>query len=290
MSSVRELKDPFGRGSGIVKIYGERHLLEMEDDYQHPDEELEYLIENQLQDDDGSESFRKLKHLVNHVYGPHCNCDKNKCCTTKSESCLLGGNYEPNGAELVVRDNLEVIFECVEACRCTALCWNRLMQYGPRKQLAIRPSLNIPNQLGLFTRLAIPKGGFVCEYAGEILTRAEAEKRNRLNDPSGQNNYVLCLNEILPTQNTKIQTFIDPEKRGNIGRYLNHSCDPNCRTVSVHIEGPPARIGIFAQRDVLPEEELFFDYGGGRPDPSIGSVKCFCGSSNCRGNLPSLRY
>ena len=46
-----------------------------------------------------------------------------------------------------------------------------------------------------------------------------------------------------------------------MARLLNSSCDPNCQTQKWHdaATGEP-RVGIFAQRDILPGEELTYDY------------------------------
>ena len=53
--------------------------------------------------------------------------------------------------------------------------------------------------------------------------------------------------------------FIDATKSGGIGRFANHSCNPNCYvakwTVGTHV-----RMGIFAKRDIKLHEELTFNY------------------------------
>uniref|UniRef100_A0A8D8IYL3 Probable histone-lysine N-methyltransferase set-23 n=1 Tax=Culex pipiens TaxID=7175 RepID=A0A8D8IYL3_CULPI len=276
---MEQVPDVFGRGSGVVRVVGGREILEVEDEYEHVEAGVEYWIENQPQEDDGSEEFVELLELLNTSYGTHCHC------SDSCQACLLGGSYTSCGNELVLARNQDVIFECSEDCHCQPTCWNRLVQFGPRKNLEIKSSLLVPNQLGVFTVEPIPRGAFICEYAGEILTRPEAEKRNRFNDTTQKKNYVLCLNELSSDSLHQSQTFIDPERRGNIGRYLNHGCDPNCRTVSVHIGNPPPRIGIFARQYIPPGTELLFDYAGGQPS-GTGSTRCLCGAPSCRGWLP----
>ena len=53
--------------------------------------------------------------------------------------------------------------------------------------------------------------------------------------------------------------LIDAMKNGGIGRFANHSCNPNCYvakwTVGTHV-----RMGIFAKRDIKLHEELTFNY------------------------------
>ena len=52
---------------------------------------------------------------------------------------------------------------------------------------------------------------------------------------------------------------MDALKYGNCGRFINHSCDPNCATEPWIVNGDK-RIGIFALRDIAKGEELTFNY------------------------------
>ena len=73
---------------------------------------------------------------------------------------------------------------------------------------------------------------------------------------------------------------IDACTVGNVGRYLNHSCDPNCVTQKWQVRGELA-IGLFASRDIRCGEEITFDYNferyGDKP------IRCLCGTAKCRG-------
>jgi histone-lysine N-methyltransferase SETD2 len=53
--------------------------------------------------------------------------------------------------------------------------------------------------------------------------------------------------------------FIDATKKGDIGRFANHSCNPNCY-VSKWFVGKRIRMGIFAKRKIFKDEELTFNY------------------------------
>ncbi len=53
--------------------------------------------------------------------------------------------------------------------------------------------------------------------------------------------------------------MIDPTYKGNLARFINHSCDPNCITVKWNVLGEVC-IGIFANRDIMEDEEFTFDY------------------------------
>jgi hypothetical protein len=65
-----------------------------------------------------------------------------------------------------------------------------------------------------------------------------------------------------------------------IGHILNHSCDPNCIIVPVFIEVQDARaplMAFFTSRDVMPGEELCWDYGQGYVDAFLdGGRGCEC--------------
>ena len=47
--------------------------------------------------------------------------------------------------------------------------------------------------------------------------------------------------------------------QGGLARYINHSCDPNCYTRIVTVEGKK-HIAIFSKRLIAPGEELCYDY------------------------------
>lgn len=126
-------------------------------------------------------------------------------------------------------------------------------------------------------------GSFVCEYAGEVLTKTEALKRS---SQKHEMNYIIVVQEH---HRDKTITIVDPTFIGNVGRYANHSCEPNLVMHPVRIESLVPHLALFAKRDIHKGEELSFDYGdGGGRDCIIltGSKPCLCASKNCRGFLP----
>ncbi|PPE00785.1 hypothetical protein GOBAR_DD02201 [Gossypium barbadense] len=76
---------------------------------------------------------------------------------------------------------------------------------------------------------------------------------------------------------------IDAYVKGNLGRFINHSCDPNCRTEKWMVNGEIC-IGLFALRDIKKGEEITFDYNYVRVF-GAAAKKCHCGSSHCRGYI-----
>ena len=65
------------------------------------------------------------------------------------------------------------------------------------------------------------------------------------------------------------------------GRFVNHSCAPNCEMQKWSVNGLP-RMALFALRDISPLEELSYDYNFSLFNPAEGQP-CKCGSSQCRG-------
>jgi len=80
------------------------------------------------------------------------------------------------------------------------------------------------------------------------------------------------------------QQMILDATRGSIARFINHSCEPNCRMIKWTVSGKP-RMALFAgDKGIMTGEELTYDYNF---DPySVKNVQeCRCGTASCRGFL-----
>jgi histone-lysine N-methyltransferase SETD2 len=55
------------------------------------------------------------------------------------------------------------------------------------------------------------------------------------------------------------QLVIDATTHGSRARFLNHSCEPNCRIENWAV-GRERRIGVFSARPIAAGEELTIDY------------------------------
>ncbi len=64
--------------------------------------------------------------------------------------------------------------------------------------------------------------------------------------------------------------YIDPEKKGNMARFINHCCDSNAFAVFRRINGLP-RIFIRAGKDICKGSEITIDYGC-----SYRFLNCMC--------------
>ncbi|ESO90323.1 hypothetical protein LOTGIDRAFT_123404, partial [Lottia gigantea] len=75
---------------------------------------------------------------------------------------------------------------------------------------------------------------------------------------------------------------IDAGPKGNLSRFMNHSCQPNCETQKWMVNGD-VRVGLFALNDISAGSELTFNYNL----ECLGNEKtvCACGAFNCSGFL-----
>ena len=123
---------------------------------------------------------------------------------------------------------------------------------------------------GVYAMESIPKSTRIIEYTGQRVSWEGAP--NDENDPHTFN-FGLDNGEV-----------INPEIGGNDARWINHSCDPNCEAAE-----EDDRIFIDAMRDILPGEELFYDYALEIDEPITEESKkkyaCYCGASKCRGTM-----
>lgn len=279
-------------------------MEEFRDDYFHIDPNIFYISENIPSSSNTDSESLRIEADYNSQQTVHCRCT-NLCSLEEKCGCLLNyeANYEKLDSGLVANNSTlkvdKLILECNSLCSCGIKCSNRLVQFGPRTNLTIsKCSDGDAHQnskgFGLYTKDSIPKGGFICEYAGEILSKTEAINRNVFNKTNKLMNYILCVNEY--TGNNNIQTFIDPSEFGNIGRYMNHNCEPNCIMLPIRVDNPIPKLCLFAINKIDANSELTFDYGSKNEgnfeeDSNVENrTKCLCKSANCRKWLPSETY
>jgi hypothetical protein len=158
---------------------------------------------------------------------------------------------------------------CVTLCPAGEDCTNRRFQLQTHVQLY--PVKTPTRGWGLAAGQPIRKGQFVIQYLGEVYsidseygcTRLERYKENPCT-------YLMS---------TSHNEVIDPARKGNMARFINHSCDPNCETQKWNVLGEVC-VGIFAKRNIDEDEELTFDYRFDTHKTTL--TRCLCGSANCR--------
>lgn len=179
------------------------------------------------------------------------------------------------------------IHECNSLCACGPSCVNRQVQLGPSLPLEVFHTAD--KGCGLRCKVAIPKGRFVIEYVGEVLTSKEIEEK-RLDSPEAG----LYSWDIEPQPNlveesstkSRAPLVIDPSRIGNCARFVNHSCSPNLIGMEVYIDGSERkRVAFFTKRKVSKGAELTVDYHY-RIQACPGVIMpCRCGSNSCDGVL-----
>ena len=160
--------------------------------------------------------------------------------------------------------------ECVGDCACGTACQNQRFQ---RREFANVSVIKTEKKgFGLRANVDLRAGDFIFEYIGEAINEAQFRRRMLQYDDEGiKHFYFMSLSR---------GEFVDATKKGNLGRFCNHSCNPNC-FVDKWVVGDKLRMGIFAEKRIRAGEELVFNYNvdryGAKPQP------CYCGEANCTG-------
>ncbi|XP_066528096.1 histone-lysine N-methyltransferase SETMAR [Hoplias malabaricus] len=273
-------------------------------------ENVPVLIDNQC-----GGALPRFQYTLENIQGPECDIDPSEvtlpgcsCCslTCAPDSCpclCFGQSYTSEGllTQQEVREEKEPgqsfsrpVFECNVLCECRESCSSRVVQKGLKVQLGVFQTLD--RGWGVLALEAVPRGCFVCEYAGEVLSFQEARRR-QLSQSSQDMNYIISVQEHGAGQQLS-RTFVDPVAIGNVGRFLNHSCQPNLVMVPVRVHSVVPRLALFTCRDVEAGEELTFSYAGGldfskQTQTGTGTGAellqrkvCHCRAPNCTGFLP----
>jgi SET domain-containing protein len=110
---------------------------------------------------------------------------------------------------------------------------------------------------GVYAARPIPEDTRIVEYKGALIPQAEAWRREQ---------------RYLPRHRIWIFTIDgrwarDAGVGGNIARYINHACRPNC-----YVDIAGRHIWILASRDIRPGEELTYDYN----TDGYAGIPCRC--------------
>jgi SET domain-containing protein len=135
---------------------------------------------------------------------------------------------------------------------------------------------------GVFAAADLPADIELVEYRGRLLTHAQADRKYAGGSDTGHT-FLFTLND---------RYIIDANVDGNVARWINHSCAPNCQaTVEESEDGNPRhdRVLIETLRPIRKGEELTYDYGitlDERLTPRLKRIwACRCGAPNCIGTM-----
>ncbi|KHJ90809.1 SET domain protein [Oesophagostomum dentatum] len=112
-------------------------------------------------------------------------------------------------------------------------------------------------------------GDFLGEFAGEVVHYEDARKRWETYSKTETSPIILCLTSRL---------FVDATVRGNVTRFVRHSCKPNARLEVWSVNGN-YRGGLFALGDIASGAEITIDMNGllppiaAAPDLSINEER-----------------
>ncbi|VDK86697.1 unnamed protein product [Onchocerca ochengi] len=211
-------------------------------------------------------------------------CDENLIKEAKVVRCFC----EPTSEEIAEGRgcssgciNRELYTECGSRCPSGIGCANRRFH---NKQYAKVEVFNAGVK-GWGLRAAEPLepyvlpdflyGRFIIEYVGEVIDAEEMIHRGRRygKDPKHVHHYLMAL---------KNGAVIDATAKGNVSRFINHSCDPNCESQKWTVDRQ-LRVGFFVIKPIALGEEIVFDYQLERYGRK--AQRCFCGAANCRGRI-----
>lgn len=135
---------------------------------------------------------------------------------------------------------------------------------------------------GVFATRDIAAGTELVQYRGLLRTIAQADRVYA--DTSGTGHtFLFTLND---------KYVIDANVGGNVARWINHGCEPNCEAfVHESADGDPRkeRVIIEARRAIKAGEELTYDYGIVLQERHTARLKriwgCRCGAATCTGTM-----
>jgi histone-lysine N-methyltransferase EZH2 len=180
----------------------------------------------------------------NRFQGCQCKCgvNFNKRCSTRQCPCLAAGREcDPDLCKLCIptlHNTNEPGYQC-----------NNFRIRLRQKRRVLMGLSDVQGWGAFLAGPAVKKDEFLGEYCGELIDQLEADRRGKVYDRD-DNSYLFDLNE---------QWVIDARQKGNKLRFANHSPTANCRAEILMVDGDH-RVAILANKDLVPGEELFYDY------------------------------
>ena len=149
---------------------------------------------------------------------------------------------------------------CINGEQCTNMVIQK-RQYAP----GIERVMTENKGCGIKATQSLAKGSFIFEYTGVVCSRQMYEKRMMNSYKGDIHHYCMAIDNKL---------VIDSHRKGSECRFVNHSCSPNCEMEKWIVDGLP-RMALFALRDILPGEEICYDYNF-----SLFNTDCVAGYLN----------
>ncbi|KAI8566575.1 hypothetical protein RHMOL_Rhmol02G0051300 [Rhododendron molle] len=210
-------------------------------------------------------------------HGGACSgCD---CVSICGDDCLCawknGGGfaYDRNG---ILMRGKPLIYECGINCRCPPECRNRVSQKGVKNRFEVFRSRE--TGWGVRSLDLITAGTFICEFAGVVLTREQAELFTMNGDSLVYPNRFASrwtewgnLSDIFSDyvhpsfpSIPPLEFAMDVSRMRNVACYISHSSSPNVLVQFVlydHNNMMFPHLMLFAMENIPPLRELSIDYG-----------------------------
>jgi histone-lysine N-methyltransferase SETD1 len=176
------------------------------------------------------------------------------------------GGVEARRNRANTRREHRMLIGCVDATHGDKIKFNQLRSRKKRLKFA----KSAIHDWGLFALENIDLNDMVIEYVGEIVRQHVADVREKRYERMGiGSSYMFRLDN---------EYIIDATTRGNLARFINHSCDPNCCAKVIRVD-EEKKVVIYALKPIMVGEELTYDYKFPFEDEKIA---CHCGSVNCK--------
>lgn len=216
---------------GQVQQHGEFHLELENIHFQRALKNFEYIKTNEY-------LVRRKKNSKQDDFGGGCDC---KLSLSEIARGKLGC-----GKDCL---NRVMSIECDTDCQLGKLCTNQRFQRFQNAKCTVFITEN--KGFGLFASVDIPKDTFIMEFVGEVVSMSAFKKRSQ--------EYAKQKLRHCYVMTAAARNLIDATKKGNLTRFLNHSCDPNAETQKWTVNGE-CRIGIFSKRTIKAFDEITINY------------------------------
>ncbi|KAL3866572.1 hypothetical protein ACJMK2_043860 [Sinanodonta woodiana] len=245
-------------------IHFGKFLRLIEEDFRLPYDVWGLHINGQLRKKEGGQLYRRIRNnyyvdVKQQSYEPHpCNC---KRPSTKDEAGC--------GEDCL---NRMIYTEChPEYCPCEKQCSNQRIQHHQWAP-GLHKFITKDRGFGVKSTKLIKAGELIVEYLGEVVS--EQEFRRRMTEEYSTECHHYCLN-------LDKGTVIDSYRMGNVARFVNHSCEPNCEMQKWNVNGQ-YHMCLFALKEISANTELTYDYNFHSFNVDSQQM-CKCGSTSCRG-------
>lgn len=145
------------------------------------------------------------------------------------------------------------------------------------RQKKLKFTLSAIEGWGVVTMERILKNEMVVEYIGEYVRSIVAEQREKQYEKMGipgvgseGSSYLFRVDR---------NCVLDATKKGNLARFVNHSCNPNCYARILVVSGLK-RIVLFSKQCIEAGTEVTYDYKF--PIEPDNKIPCLCGEKLCR--------